>query len=112
MELQNAYKKCQIYKKEVNYYKKKLQSVPDLDRLDQLEKKLGEIQKENDKLRDQLKQVKRISKLQEKGLSEVGADGYLKLVNENQKLKEEVRILKKQNDDERRGKMKHLKTKT
>lgn len=34
MELQNAYKKCQIYKKEVNYYKKKLQSVPDLDRLD------------------------------------------------------------------------------
>jgi hypothetical protein len=34
MELQNAYKKCQIYKKEVNYFKKKLEAVPDLDRLD------------------------------------------------------------------------------
>lgn len=32
MELQNAYKKCQIYKKEVSFYKKKLEAIPDVDR--------------------------------------------------------------------------------
>jgi hypothetical protein len=35
MELQNAYKKCQIYKKEVNYYKKRLESIADTDRMEE-----------------------------------------------------------------------------
>lgn len=29
MELQNAYKKCQIYKKESEYYKKRLETYSD-----------------------------------------------------------------------------------
>jgi hypothetical protein len=88
MELQNAYKKCQIYKKEVNFYKKKLDSIPDLDRFDEYERKIAESAKENQQLRDEMKQIKKISKLQEKGLAEIGAEGYLKLVAENEKLHE------------------------
>jgi hypothetical protein len=32
-------------------------------------------------LNDELKYMKKISKLQEKGLAEVGAEGYLKMVS-------------------------------
>ncbi len=45
MELQNAYKKCQIYKKEVNYYKKKLESVADVDRFEDYERRISELTK-------------------------------------------------------------------
>lgn len=81
MQLQNAYKKCQIYKKEVNYYKKKLQSIPDMDRLEEYEKKIAEHVKQNQQLKEELKHIKRINKLQEKGLAQVGADGYIKIVS-------------------------------
>ncbi len=46
--------------------------------------------------------MKKISKLQEKGLTELGAEGYLKITAENDKYKEENRRLKKQLDEYRR----------
>lgn len=81
MELQNAYKKCQIYKKEVSFYKKKLEAIPDVDRFEDYERAIAEHVKENLKLKEELKQVKKINKLQEKGLAEVGAEGFLKLTS-------------------------------
>lgn len=44
-----------------------------------------------------------MTKLQEKGLTELGIEGYSRMVNENEKLKEEVRILKKEVDNYRRA---------
>lgn len=41
MELQNAYKKCQIYKKEVSFYKKKLEAIPDVDRFEDYERAIA-----------------------------------------------------------------------
>jgi hypothetical protein len=46
--------------------------------------------------------LKKIIKIQEKGLSELGGQGYLNLVAEKEKLQEEVRILNKQIDSNRR----------
>lgn len=55
-------------------------------------------------MKDEMKQIKKISKLQEKGLTEMGAEGYSKMVADNEKLQDEVRRLKKQLDENRRGK--------
>lgn len=55
--------------------------------------------KENDELRNELKNVRKISKLQQRGLEEVGAEGYVKVNADNEKLKDEIRRLKKQMSD-------------
>ena len=50
--------------------------------------------KENEELRDEIKSLKKIIKMQEKGLSEIGAEGFLKITAENERLKEELRKLR------------------
>jgi hypothetical protein len=40
MELQNAYKKCQIYKKEADLYRKKVESMGDYTRMEEYERRV------------------------------------------------------------------------
>lgn len=102
MELQNAYKKCQIYKKEADHLKKRLETCAD-DRLQDFERRITSYAKENSELREEVKQLTKMLKLQEKGLAELGIQGYSRLVADNDQLKEEVRILKKEVDNYRRA---------
>lgn len=112
MQLQNAYKKCQIYKKQASLYRKKVESMGGDSRLQEWERRVQEYARDNNQLKEELKQVKKISKLQQKGLVELGAQGYLKVVGQNEKLREEIRILKKQLDENRREREKVTKNRT
>jgi predicted RNase H-like nuclease (RuvC/YqgF family) len=64
MELQNAYKKCQIYKKEAQMFRKKLENVADESRMDDFERRINSYARENLELKEEIKQLKKIGKLQ------------------------------------------------
>ena len=97
MELQNAYKQCNIYKKEANFYRKKLVSYEAKQRSqDMFEWKAKQLEKENAKLREELKYLMKVNKKQEKGLENVGVESYLSSSKEVEKLKDEIRKLKRQ----------------
>ena len=83
MELQNAYKKCQIYRKEAQMYKKKLETASDDGRMEDFERRVSSYAKDNLGLKEEVKQLKKISKLQERGLAELGLEGYTKVVGES-----------------------------
>ena len=51
--------------------------------MEDFERRVASYAKENYELREEIKQLKKISKLQEKGLTELGIDGYSIIVNEN-----------------------------
>ncbi len=51
MELQNAYKKCQIYKKEASLYKKKLEHLTDDARMEDFERRISSYAKDNNELK-------------------------------------------------------------
>jgi hypothetical protein len=50
------------------------------NKINDYDNKLKLYMKENDELRDEIKSLKKIIKLQEKGLSDIGAEGFLKMV--------------------------------
>ena len=47
MELQNAYKKCQIYKREAQMYRKKLETVGDEGRMEDFERRVSSYARDN-----------------------------------------------------------------
>ncbi len=53
------------------------------NKINDYDNKLKLYMKENDELRDEIKSLKKIIKLQEKGLSDIGAEGFLKMVAQN-----------------------------
>lgn len=80
--------------------------------MEDFERRVSSYAKDNNELKEEIKQLKKITKMQEKGLEEVGLDGFSSVVVENEKLKDEVRILKKDLDNYRRAKetMKRMNT--
>ena len=58
--------------------------------------KAKQLEKENAKLREELKYLMKVNKKQEKGLENVGVQSYLSSSKEVEKLKDEIRKLKRQ----------------
>ena len=78
MELRNAYKQCHIYKKQANFYRKKLVTYEVREKAQQMyEWKSSQLEKENNKLREEIKYLVKINKKQEKGLESSGMDHFL-----------------------------------
>ena len=100
MQLQNAYKQCEIYRREISNLKKK-DHLYNEQKTDDLQNQVAEMQKEREEFLREIKDLKKTIRQQEKGLMEVSGANLPKILQENDHLKEENRKLleKKQKEE-------------
>lgn len=79
MQLKNAYKQCEIYKRQVAKLKKKEQMFNEQNVLN-MTNQIAEFEIERQKFMEEIKGLKKLAKQQEKGLVELtGTTNYMKV---------------------------------
>lgn len=68
-------------------YKKKYETLTEESHFEELQQKVVQYEKENTKLKEEVKQLNKIVKQQSKGLAELGIEDYPSIVNEKDQLK-------------------------